>query len=291
MNPFSASEKTDKSDKALIRATLEGDQQALANLIERHQPYIYNIAWKMVSNPQDAEDLTQETLVKIVTNLGKFNFESAFQTWAYRILRNHFLNDQKTSSKTPTHNFKEYGDALYSIPNTDLSNNDKLLKEDVIKETRLTCMSGMLLCLTKEQRLIYIIGEMFRADHTIGSEIMEISKANYRMKLSKARKDLINFMQQKCGLVDKSNPCRCHKKVTVNLEAGVIDAKNLLHNRKEYSTFRDHLVEDADYLADDSEIKYLELHREHSFKTRFKKKNFLIQILNDVNWKTRLNLN
>jgi hypothetical protein len=79
--------------------------------------------------------------------------------------------------------------------------------------------------------------------------------------------------------------------VTVNLEAGVINAKNLLYNRSEYSTFRQELKEDADYLTDDSELKYLELHGDHSFKTQFEKKNFLMGILDDANWKNRLNLN
>ena len=98
-------------------------------------------------------------------------------------------------------------------------------------------------------------------------------------------------MQKKCGLVDKSNPCRCHKKVTVALGAKIVDSKNLLQNRQEFSTFRNELEEDANYLSDDSELKYLELHREHSFKTNFEKKNFLIQLLEDADWKNRLNLN
>jgi hypothetical protein len=149
----------------------------------------------------------------------------------------------------------------------------------------------MLLCLNKEQRLIYIIGDVFGADHTVGSELMEMSKANYRMKLSKARKDLYHFMQHKCGLIDKANPCRCHKKVTIALESGIVDAKNLLYNRKEYSTFRAQLEPDASYLVDEAEMKFTELHCDHSFKTTFEKKNFLSTILDDANWKSRLNLN
>ncbi|MEN8927450.1 MAG: RNA polymerase sigma factor [Flavobacteriales bacterium] len=291
MNPFNISANTEVSDKELIKKTLNGDKQSLNKLIEHHQPYIYNIAWKMAGNPEDAADLSQEALIKIISNLGNFNFDSSFKTWAYRIVRNHFLNDQKSAVKTPTNNYKEYGEALDSIPNIDLTEDEKEEKKEVIKETRLTCMSGMLLCLNKEQRMIFIIGELFRANHTIGSEIMEMSKANFRMKLSKARKDLTNFMNNKCGLIDKSNPCRCHKKVTVNLEVGIINAKNLLYNRKEYSTFREQLEQDADYLTDESELKYLELHHDHSFKTEFEKKNFITQILDDQNWKNRLNLN
>ena len=291
MNPFITSNSNEASDKDLIVKTLEGDKQSLNELIERHQPYIYNIAWKMVGNPIDAADLSQEAMIKIISNLGSFNFASSFRTWAYRIVCNHFLNNQKNPAKVFTSNFQELGNALDAIPNVELSYDEKEEKKDFIKETRLTCMSAMLLCLNNEQRMIFIIGELFGAGHTIGSEIMEMSKANFRMKLSKARKDLINFMQNKCGLIDKANPCRCHKKVTVNLEAGVINAKSLLYNRKEFSTFRAQLEPDANYICDEAEQKYIELHREHSYKTHFEKKNFLVQILDDTNWKNRLNLN
>lgn len=292
VNPLIDNDNTNEDlDKELIKRTLEGEKSALNQLVERHQPYIYNIAWKMVGDHANASDLSQEALIKIISNLGKFNFQSSFRTWAYRIVRNHFINDQKKSARTIASNFQELGAALDSIPNVELTDEEKTAKAEETKEIRLTCLSGMLLCLTKEQRMIYIIGEMFRANHTVGSEIMEMSKANFRMKLSKARKDLINFMQDKCGLVDKANPCRCHKKVTVSIEAGIVNSKQLLQNRKEFSTFRHELEEDANYLSDDSELKYLELHREHSFKTNFEKKNFLTQLLEDADWKNRLNLN
>lgn len=98
-------------------------------------------------------------------------------------------------------------------------------------------------------------------------------------------------MQNKCGLVNKANPCRCHKKVTFATENGMVDAKNLLFNRKEYSTFKEQLEPDADFLVDDSELKIAELHQDHSFKTTFEKKNFLVNILEDANWQSRLNLN
>ncbi|WP_439482711.1 RNA polymerase sigma factor [Cyclobacterium plantarum] len=291
MNPFRPTYQTDQTDKELIQQILDGNKAALTNLIERHQPFIYNIAWKMTGSTADAEDLTQETLIKIISNLSTFKHESAFQTWAYRIAKNHFLNDQKKAPNIFANSFEELGTRLDAAPNTDLSESEKKEQREAIREVRLQCLSGMLLCLTKEQRMVYIIGDIFGADHTIGSEIMEISKDNYRMKLSKARKDLYNFMQNKCGLVNKANSCRCHKKVTFATENGMVDAKNLLFNRKEYSTFKEQLEPDADFLVDDAELKYAELHQGHSFKTQFEKKNFLVKILEDANWQRRLNLN
>jgi RNA polymerase sigma factor (sigma-70 family) len=291
MNPFSTSYTNDIPDSILVNQILEGNKQSLSRLIQKHQPYIYNIAWKMIGDPTKAEDLTQESLLKIITNLSSFKGESSFRTWAYRIVRNHFLNDQKKPSNKFADNFEDLGNRLDSSISVDISEEEQELKKEEIREVRLKCLSGMLLCLTKEQRMIYIIGDIYGADHNVGSEILGISKANFRMKLSKARKDLYNFMQNKCGLVNKANPCRCHKKVTVALEHGMVDAKELLFNKKEYSTFQKSIEPDTNYLVDESERLYTQLHREHSYKTTFEKKNFLVAILESPEWRDRLNLN
>ena len=114
---------------------------------------------------------------------------------------------------------------------------------------------------------------------------MEISPDNFRNKLSNARQQLYNFMQNKCGLVNKANPCRCNKKVTVAVESGMVDAKNLLFNKKEFSTFKDSLEPDANYLVEESEHLYAALHRDHSYRTHFEKTNLIESILESPNWK------
>ncbi len=291
MSLFSNLHHFEESDKELIRQAREGKKSALNSLIQRHQPFVYNIAWKMVGDPMQAEDLAQEALVKIVVNLSTFKEESSFRTWAYRIVRNHFLNDKQKAKRAFAANFEDLGNMLDASESIELTMEEQLIKADEIREVRLQCLSGMILCLNKEQRMIYIIGEILGADHIVGSEIMEISPANYRMKLSKARKDLHNFMQNKCGLVDKANPCRCHKKVTVALENGMVDAKNLLFNKKEYATFKSTLEADANYLVGESELVYAELHRDTSFKTRFDKKSLIEELLEGDDWGSRLNLN
>jgi RNA polymerase sigma factor (sigma-70 family) len=291
MNPFSTAYNTDKSDLVLIEEVLKGNKKSLNDLIQKHQPFIYNIAWKMIGDPSQAEDLTQEALLKIISNLSSFQGKSAFRTWAYRIVWNHFLNQKKKPNGPFMENFDDLGNALDSAPSFDLSFEEQESKKEEIREVRLQCLSGMLLCLTKEQRLVYIIGDIFDADHNIGSEIMGVSKDTYRKKLSRARNDLHNFMKNKCGLVDKANPCRCHKKVTIALNSGMVDAKNLLFNRKEYSSFQREIESSANQLVEESEDLYAELHRSHSFKTHFEKKNFLQTILESPNWRNNLNLN
>ena len=60
------------------------------------------------------------------------------------------------------------------------------------------------------------------------------------------------------------------------METGLINAKNLLHNRTEYSTFKSQIEHDSDILAEEIELKAIALQREHSFKTTFEKKIFCL---------------
>ncbi len=90
-NPFT--EVIDESaDLELIELSKSGSQTAIEKLILRHQAWIYNIAIRMVFHPHDAEEVTQEVLLKAITRLSTFNGESKFRTWLYRITANHVLN-------------------------------------------------------------------------------------------------------------------------------------------------------------------------------------------------------
>jgi hypothetical protein len=86
----------------------------------------------------------------------------------------------------------------------------------------------MLLCLDRGQRLVYVLGEIFEVGDAVGAELLEISRDNFRQRLTRARRDLHNFMNEKCGLVDPANPCRCDKKTRGFIQAGYVDPANLL---------------------------------------------------------------
>jgi len=97
----------------------------------------------------------------------------------------------------------------------------------------------MLLCLDREQRLTYILGAIFGVSDTVGAEVMEITTANFRQRLARARRDLRNFMNDKCGLVNRSNPCRCAKKTRGFIQEGHVDPNNLLFARGRMSEVRE----------------------------------------------------
>ena len=109
VNPFTEKYTTDTTDSCLIDSALKGDQKSLEELIYRHQAWIYNLALRMVFYPREAEDITQEILIKIITKLSTFRNESSFRTWVYRIVINHVLNMRKSlGEKKHSDNFDEY---------------------------------------------------------------------------------------------------------------------------------------------------------------------------------------
>ncbi len=221
---------TDQKDSVLVNASRQGDREALEQLIRRHQMFVYNVAWKMAFNPHDAEDLAQDAWVKVITNLATFKGESEFRTWLYRIVVNHFLNVKKRPAEKMISEFGEYFGGLDTLADEELPEEEQLEREKEIDEVKVSCTAGMLLCLDREQRMIYVLGEIFDVDHKLGAEILNISTDNYRQRLGRARKDLHQWMDKKCGLVNKSNPCRCAKKTNAFVKQGWVDKENLLFN-------------------------------------------------------------
>jgi RNA polymerase sigma factor (sigma-70 family) len=240
-NPLADNSSTDHEDQSLVMRARSGDRKALQDLVQRHQGWIYNIAVRMLFHPQDAEDATQEILVKVLTRLASFEGRSSFRTWLYRIVVNHVLNMKRGRVEHASTDFGSYGAALDGTPDLDLADlkGESADTRLLVTEAMLSCTSGMLLCLDREQRLSYILGAIFEVSDTVAAEALEISPENFRQRLTRARRDLRNFMNDKCGLVNQANPCRCAKKTRGFIQAGHVDPENLLFVRERICEVRE----------------------------------------------------
>jgi hypothetical protein len=118
-NPLVESAPVEQTDQNLVLRARAGDRRALEDLIERHQAWIYNIALRMLFHPQDAEDATQEILIKVVTRLASFEGRSSFRTWLHRIVANHLLNVKRGREELKVTTFSAYGDGLDNTPDLD----------------------------------------------------------------------------------------------------------------------------------------------------------------------------
>ena len=265
-NPLADEALTDAEDQYLVRCVQLGGKEALELLVARHQRWIYNLALRMVFLPQDAEDATQEILIKLLTKLSTFRGESQFRTWLYRLVVNHLLNMKRARAEAKTMSFEDYGRELDSTPEDYLAAPDSQRPDAqlLIEEAKIGCTSAMLLCLDREQRLVYVFGEIFGVTDRVGAELLDLSRDNFRQKLSRARRDLYNFMQGKCGLVKASNPCRCAKKMQGFIQLGHLDPQHLLFARERMVQVRE-VAEKRSAHLDALYDVYAEIHRNHPF--------------------------
>jgi RNA polymerase sigma factor (sigma-70 family) len=227
-NPLASSEG-DATDRALVERAVDGSRDALQQLVERHQPFVYNLALKMFGRREDALDLTQEVFVKVITSLKTFRHDSSLRTWLYRVTVNHFLKARRRALELSVGDFESFFDSIASVadeePSVALGVTGK-----TIEELRLQCTSGMLMCLDREQRITFILGAIFCVSHQLGGEVLGTSPGNFRVRLHRARRDLYSWMNQRCGLVNRANPCRCSKKTTGYVRTGAVDPQRLVFN-------------------------------------------------------------
>jgi RNA polymerase sigma factor (sigma-70 family) len=210
----------------LVERARNGDRAALDELLRGAKDLVYNLAIRMLGSPADAEDATQEILLKIATHLDSFRGDSAFRTWAYRVASNHLLNTRKRgAAEQRVTSFDELeGRLAGNLAAGEPAVDDQLL----VSEAKLICTTSMLACLDRDHRLAYILGEIFELANDEAAAIMEIGADAFRKRLSRARERMAQFMTRTCGLVDEANSCRCGKQAGHALAAGYLDAKCLV---------------------------------------------------------------
>ncbi len=265
VNPFREEDEDDHQDRALVADAKAGSASALEALVRRHQRFLFNLAVRMVYSPQDAEDATQEILIKLVTKLSTFEGRSRFRTWLYRIATNHLLN-MKRGTMEPTISFSEYGRALEETPELDPPDPRETGVELrlLVDEARIGCTSAMLLCLDREQRLVYVLGEILGATDAVGAEIVGTTQDAFRQRLARARRDLNSFLNERCGLVDQAHACRCQKKTRGFMQAGYLNPQKLLFAREHVQRVREVAGRRHQEMADYDGL-CAEIFREHPF--------------------------
>ena len=288
-NPLSIN-YSESDNIALVEKVLAGDSKSLDKLVDIHQAFIYNVAWKMTHSNEDALDLTQEVLIKVVTRLSTFKGKSAFRTWLYRIVFNEFLQTKRKAKEEAFPSFEVHDQQLNAVPDPELTPEEELELKDYTREVKLRCTSAMLICLDRDQRLIYLLGDSFGIDHNLGAEIFNISKENFRVKLSRARKELHNYMEYRCGLIKTSNPCRCSKKAKSALKMGVLNENNLIFKASYTKKIGDFVSEKQDVMREVLDQKYVEIFRTHPGKSEFDAETVVSKIINDKTIKNLFNI-
>lgn len=221
---------------SLLEECLLGKTKALEELIQFFQPKVFSLALKFLWNPEDAEDATQEILVKVITNLGGFRRESKLSTWIYKIASNHLINTKKSKLESKGIHLRTIREELHKSQNPSVSalpfelsshTQEEEAKEKIshlVLHVQVACTYAMLQAMTRKYRMAYLLGEVFSISSEEAGYVMGIRADAYRQILKRARNQMEEFLGKECSLTKATNPCQCQNRIRYAKRVGRIQS-------------------------------------------------------------------
>ena len=211
--------KTNEELQAFVDKATAGDKKALESLVAGVQDLVFNLSLRMLGTFADAEDASQDILLKMITHLSSFKGDSSFTTWVFSIAVHHLKNYKKHMFAQFPLSFEYYGEdienaKIQDVPDLTLNVEKELLAE----ELKMSCTNVMLQCLDTESRCIFILGTMFKVDSRIAGEMLEMTPEAYRKRLSRIRKKMADFLGTYCGEYGCGR-CRCKDRVNYAIQS------------------------------------------------------------------------
>jgi RNA polymerase sigma factor (sigma-70 family) len=227
-----------KTLEDFARQAIGGDRDALDRLVRELQGDVYGLALRMLWNREDAEDATQEILVRTVTRLSQFDFRSKLKTWVYRIAVNYILDVKKSPVERMHLTFERFADDLDEGLSSDGPADAE--RSVLTEEVKIGCTLGMLQCLDRPHRAAYILGEILEMAGREAAEALAISPELFRKRLQHARTAIESFTRTYCGLASDSAACACHRRVPAAVRARRVhpDALDFAQNASSYQETR-----------------------------------------------------
>lgn len=192
------------SESKLITLAQEGDKKAISQLVNKYSPRIYAIAFRLMQNEEDAEDVLQETFIIMIDKLHTFKGRSTLYTWLYRVATNVALgrlrkkkniDDSVSYDKIEFENFS-------SLDNADWPDH---LEEKFDSEEFRKCLDRALEELPDHYRAVFILRDLEGHSTRNTAKILEISEANVKVRLMRARLYLRDQMAYHLKCIDRGN--------------------------------------------------------------------------------------
>ena len=187
-------------DAVLVERCRQGDSAAMERLILKYQNRIYNVILKICANADDAAELAQETFVKVIENIGKFEGRSGFYTWAFRIAVNLTLNYCQRGGRFGLKSLdaecdEHHGQARQQLK--ELLDDDSSPDPAVVAANKELCeiVAGALMKLDDAQRTVVVLRDIEGMKYAQIAEVLDIELGTVRSRLSRARSNLRGIME------------------------------------------------------------------------------------------------
>lgn len=179
------------SIKEILLSSRQGDTGAFRTLVETYQGYAFSLAVRFLGNEEDAQDVVQETFIRIWKHLSTFDFRCKFTTWMYRIVIN--LCHDRSKARNRQERLLNPG----SPGNAPVHMTAPLnLEDENIKKELVTVITSLAEELTPRQRAVFVLRDLQDLGVAEVSQILGISKNSVKSNLSYARQNIRKKLQQ-----------------------------------------------------------------------------------------------
>jgi RNA polymerase sigma-70 factor, ECF subfamily len=190
-------------DARLVARAKTGDLAAFEELTTRHERQIYSLAYRILQNPHDAEDVTQQAFLSAVENLAKFREESSFATWLYRIATFAALKVIRKRKGLDTVSLEEATaprEDYDAIPHPEYIADWKQSPEQLVErnETR-RLLDDALAQLDEKHRLVFVLRDVEGLSVAETAEALGLTESNVKMRLLRARLQLREELTRTLG--------------------------------------------------------------------------------------------
>jgi RNA polymerase sigma-70 factor (ECF subfamily) len=199
-------------------------------IYNQYKTKIYNLAYRMTGNRDDAADITHETFVQAFKSLDKFKGESQLYTWLYTIAKNNCLKFLENKKRTTFQSLQTLMEQTSSPVSEDIPEADKA---NYIVQVKEGCLSGLLRCLPLTQRLAFIFHVLLDVPVEQVATITGKSENATRILVHRSRQNIKEFLCKHCSLYDSGNMCRCENLINISLRQGWIKQNETLNVRLE----------------------------------------------------------
>jgi len=184
----------------LIEQCRQGDSTAMETLILRYQNRIYNVILKMCGNPDDAAELSQDTFVKVIENINKFEARSSFYTWVFRIAVNLTINHCKKDARVELRSLDDTDDEHIAQARQALKQilaDDSAADPAVVAQNRELCdvVIGTIMKLDEAQKAVLILRDIEGMNYAQIAEVLNIELGTVKSRLSRARCNLREILE------------------------------------------------------------------------------------------------
>ncbi len=160
-----------------VQATLRGDKNAFANIVEKHQVAVFNLAYRLLGNATEAEDAAQESFVRAYTRLSTYNLEQSFTTWLLSITAHHCIDTLRKSRRVRT----EPVDDL-ALPAEQASPEKQAVANEQSREVR-----QALDLLPAHYRLVLVLRYWYDMSYQEIGQVAGLSEGVVKIRLHRAR--------------------------------------------------------------------------------------------------------